>query len=376
MIRSDATFDGTFPFAPHFDDASGFRMHYVDEGPRDGEIVLCLHGEPTWGYLFRHLVTALSPTYRVVVPDHMGFGKSATPQDRSYWLQDHIDNLERFVLAHDLDRITLVMHDFGGPVGMGLAARHPDRIRRIVSANGPTPFGQTDLAERLTANGRDAPWFQWIMRAAADGTLETVLGQLGFNILSTLKLNGFENHAIITDTWTPHTARRSRNRPTVSARSDGHGGSRPAHTGSRNPMRRRCARYAASPRSRSGETPTERSAPNTSCRSLPRCFRPRRSSGWRASGTTASRMRRMPLPRGSLISFERRAEKISAAGSKHRLPNRVRGRCRARVASRQHQRHRMTRVTPRPRGSAIASGVLPSILMTWMSPLKSCPFSV
>ncbi|WP_438877353.1 alpha/beta fold hydrolase, partial [Bacillus cereus group sp. BC62] len=83
-------------------------------------------------YLFRHLIAALSPTHRVVVPDHMGFGKSATPHDRSYWLQDHIDNLERFVLARDLDRITLVMHDFGGPVGMGLAARHPDRIRRIV----------------------------------------------------------------------------------------------------------------------------------------------------------------------------------------------------------------------------------------------------
>ena len=60
MIRSDATFDGTFPFAPHFDDASGFRMHYVDEGPHDGETLLCLHGEPTWGYLFRHLIAALA----------------------------------------------------------------------------------------------------------------------------------------------------------------------------------------------------------------------------------------------------------------------------------------------------------------------------
>ena len=75
MIRSDATFDGTFPFAPHFDDASGFRMHYVDEGPHDGETLLCLHGEPTWGYLFRHLIAALA-THRVVVPDHMGFGKA------------------------------------------------------------------------------------------------------------------------------------------------------------------------------------------------------------------------------------------------------------------------------------------------------------
>lgn len=201
MIEAEATFDGTFPFAPHFTNAAGFRMHYVDEGPDDGEPVLCLHGEPTWGYLFRHLIPVLSRTHRVLVPDHMGFGKSGTPAGRSYWLQDHIDNLERFVLALDLSQITLVMHDFGGPVGMGLAARQPQRIRRIISVNGPTPFGQADLVERLTANAQAAPWFQWIARAHAGGVLRSVLGQLGFNILSTLKLNGFENNAVITDAW-------------------------------------------------------------------------------------------------------------------------------------------------------------------------------
>jgi cis-3-alkyl-4-acyloxetan-2-one decarboxylase len=201
MIPSDTTFAGSFPFAPRFTTAPMFGMHYVDEGPRDGEVVLCLHGEPTWGYLFRHLVTPLGQTHRVIVPDHMGFGKSDTPPARSYWLQDHIDNLERFVLALDLADISLVMHDFGGPVGMGLAARHPDRIRRIISTNGPTPFGQPDLLDRVVANASVSPWFQWIAKAEADGSLEAVLGQLGFNILSTLKLNGFENNAVITDDW-------------------------------------------------------------------------------------------------------------------------------------------------------------------------------
>ena len=195
------TFNGTFPFAPHYTDAPGFRMHYVDEGPRGGDVVLCVHGEPTWGYLFRHLVRALAGVHRVLVPDHMGFGRSATPQDRTYWLQDHVDNLERLVLALDLTGITLVMHDFGGPVGMGLAARHPDRIRRIVSTNGPTPFGQADLVERLTANVGVSPWFPWVVQAEQEGRLDGVLGELGFNILSTLKLNGFENHALIGDTW-------------------------------------------------------------------------------------------------------------------------------------------------------------------------------
>ena len=201
MIRSDETFDGTFPYSAKFTDAPGFQMHYIDEGPRDGQVVLCLHGEPTWGYLFRHLVEALKGTHRVVVPDHMGFGKSATPQDRTYWLQDHVANLERFVLALDLRGITLVMHDFGGPVGMGLAARHPDRIRRIISTNGPVSFGQASAIERLTANAQVSPWFQWIMKAESEGRLENVLGELGFNMLSALKLNGFENHAVINDTW-------------------------------------------------------------------------------------------------------------------------------------------------------------------------------
>ncbi|MEX3811047.1 alpha/beta fold hydrolase [Paraburkholderia sp. BR13439] len=201
MTSTDDTFDGTFPFSPRFSDAAGFRMHYVDEGRTDGEVVLCLHGEPTWSYLFRDLIVALSGSYRVIAPDHMGFGKSETPEHRTYWLQDHIDNLEQFVLALDLNDITLVMHDFGGPVGMGLAARHPSRIRRIVSTNGPTPFGQHTLLDRWNANTAVAPWFQWIVRAESQGRLESVLGELGFNILSTLKLNGFENHTRINDTW-------------------------------------------------------------------------------------------------------------------------------------------------------------------------------
>nr|WP_055501348.1 alpha/beta fold hydrolase [Nonomuraea pusilla] len=199
MIDAGETFEGTFPFPPHFSSAAGFRMHFVDEG--FGPTVLCLHGEPTWGYLFRHLISGLSPTHRVIAPDHMGFGKSETPAERTYWLQDHVDNLEALVLDLDLREITLVMHDFGGPVGMGLLARHPDRIARVVSLNGPTPFGQQDLAATLAANAAQAPWFTWIARAQAEGSLDRTLGGLGYNILSTLKLNGFHDNRIITPTW-------------------------------------------------------------------------------------------------------------------------------------------------------------------------------
>jgi haloalkane dehalogenase len=93
------------------------------------------------------------------------------------------------------------MHDFGGPAGMGVAIRHPDRIRRIVSVDGPTPAGQPDLIERITANVAVSPWLQWILKAEREDLLEQVLGQLDYNILSTLKLNGFERNEIITDTW-------------------------------------------------------------------------------------------------------------------------------------------------------------------------------
>lgn len=199
-VTANESFDGTWPFRARFIDAPGFRMHYVEEGS-GRETLLLLHGEPTWGYLFRQQIPMWAAKHRVIAVDHMGFGKSETPPGRTYWLQDHIDNLECFVLALDLRDLTLVMHDFGGPTGMGLAIRHPDRIRRIISVNGPTPAGQPSLSERITDNAAISPWFQWIMKAEEEGVLEQVLGQLDYNILSTLKLNGFERNKIITESW-------------------------------------------------------------------------------------------------------------------------------------------------------------------------------
>ncbi len=198
-INPSESFDGTWPFKARYSTAPGFAMHYIEEGK--GENLLLLHGEPTWGYLFRHQIAALKARYRVIAPDHMGFGKSETPAHRTYFLQDHIDNLEAFVVDMNLRDITLVMHDFGGPTGMGLAIRHPDRIKRIISVNGPIPLGQSDLIDRLTANVAESPWFQWMLKAEAEGTLEKVLGESHYNILSTLKLNGFVDNTVVTDTW-------------------------------------------------------------------------------------------------------------------------------------------------------------------------------
>ncbi len=130
----DETFGETFPFAPHYLNINGSPIHYVDEGA--GAPVLLLHGDPTWGYLYRRFIPALSSDSRCIVPDHMGMGKSGVPREPyPYRLRHHIANLEALVLHLDLTDITLVAHDWGGPVGLGAAARHSDRFRRLVLMN-------------------------------------------------------------------------------------------------------------------------------------------------------------------------------------------------------------------------------------------------
>ena len=195
MIAADETFDGTWPFEARFSEASGFRQHYVDEGPSEGETILCLHGEPTWGYLYRNMIGPLAENYRVVVPDHMGFGKSETPQDREYTLRTHVENLEAFVEDLDLTDVTVVCQDWGGPMAGVFVARHPDRVKRVFLMN--TVFGYGGGQ----AEGGKTPWFQWIAKHEEAGTLEGILGELGSTVLSVMKIIGFQNTAAVDDTW-------------------------------------------------------------------------------------------------------------------------------------------------------------------------------
>ncbi|MBF8279518.1 MAG: Alpha/beta fold hydrolase, partial [candidate division NC10 bacterium] len=105
-----------------------------DEGR--GEPIVLVHGDPTWGYLYRTFIPILSQRRRCIVPDHMGMGKSGTPREPyPYRLRHHVANLEALLLHLDLHQMTLVLHDWGGPVGLGFATRHPDRIKRLVLMN-------------------------------------------------------------------------------------------------------------------------------------------------------------------------------------------------------------------------------------------------
>jgi len=122
-----------YPFASHNLQFDKFRYHFLDEG--EGNPLLMVHGNPTWSFYYRNLILGFKNTHRCVVPDHMGMGKSDKPQNYPYTLSQHIDNLEKLADHLKLDDITLVVHDWGGAIGMGFAIRHPERIRRLVIFN-------------------------------------------------------------------------------------------------------------------------------------------------------------------------------------------------------------------------------------------------
>jgi haloalkane dehalogenase len=128
---------GTFPFEPRFVSAGDVRLHYVDEGPRDAAPILFVHGNPTWSYLWRRPIAALSERgRRCVAFDHMGFGRSdKPPEPKRYVLRAHIDNALALIDELDLRDATLVAHDWGGPIGLGALVERPDRFSRAVLTN-------------------------------------------------------------------------------------------------------------------------------------------------------------------------------------------------------------------------------------------------
>lgn len=143
-----------YDFASHrFEVRPGIRMHYLDEGPRDGEVVLALHGNPSWSYYWRHLVRGLRDRYRVVVPDHVGMGLSDKPDDDrdalpryDYTLQSRVDDLQALLEHLGIDGpLTLAVHDWGGMIGFGWALERMPRVRRLVVLNTaafPMPAGK------------------------------------------------------------------------------------------------------------------------------------------------------------------------------------------------------------------------------------------
>jgi haloalkane dehalogenase len=137
-----------WPYAPRYSEQGGLRLHFVDEG--EGDPVLLLHGEPTWGFLYRRLVPVLAAVARVVVPDYFGFGRSDKPlriEDYSY--DFHSRSIERLVDELELRRLTVVVQDWGGPIGLRLAVERPDLVDRLVLLNTGIGAGRAPSPEWL-----------------------------------------------------------------------------------------------------------------------------------------------------------------------------------------------------------------------------------
>jgi haloalkane dehalogenase len=164
MISRVDDWRALYPFTSRELRLDGWRYHYVDEG--QGEPLLLVHGNPTWSFYWRELIKALRSRYRLIAPDHVGCGLSDKPQEYPYRLAQHIANLRRLIEELDLRGITLLVHDWGGAIGLGTAVQMPERFARFVLFNTATFRSQrcpwrirvcrTPLAGRLAVQGLNA----------------------------------------------------------------------------------------------------------------------------------------------------------------------------------------------------------------------------
>jgi haloalkane dehalogenase len=151
-----------YPFKNSYLDLNGLRLHYLDEG--SGDPVVMVHGNPTWSIYYRNLIHALKDSFRMIVPDHMGCGFSDKPDDAryDYSLTQRIDDLESLLSHLKInDKITLVLHDWGGMIGMGYAVRHPESIHRLVILN-TSAFHKPE--------NKSFPWLLWLCRNTGVGS--------------------------------------------------------------------------------------------------------------------------------------------------------------------------------------------------------------
>ncbi len=153
LLRTpDERFDNLidFPFKPNYKEVDDIRIHYVDEGPKDAaEVILLMHGEPSWAFLYRHMIPILVQVdYRTVAPDLVGFGRSEKPTEQSdHTYHKHVQWISQLVNMLDLNNITLFCQDWGSLIGLRVAIENQERFKRIVLSNGGLPTGEQQMSE-------------------------------------------------------------------------------------------------------------------------------------------------------------------------------------------------------------------------------------
>ncbi|WP_327117401.1 alpha/beta fold hydrolase [Nocardia sp. NBC_01730] len=150
-----------YPFADHYADIDGARVHYVDEGT--GPLLLLLHGNPTWSFLYRDIITGLRDRFRCIAPDYPGFGLSTAHPGYGYTPAEHADVIEGLLLHLDLTEVTLMVQDWGGPIGFAVAARHPDRFAAFVIGN-TWAWPKSDLPTQFVARTIGGPIGGYLIR--------------------------------------------------------------------------------------------------------------------------------------------------------------------------------------------------------------------
>jgi pimeloyl-ACP methyl ester carboxylesterase len=135
-----------YPFRSQYLQIENHGIHYVDEGK--GQPILMLHGNPTWSFYYRNLIQMFSPKFRTIVPDHMGCGLSDKPQDYEYTLENHIQNAHKLIGFLDLKKIILIVHDWGGAIGLGLVTRYPELFDKIIILN-TAAFPSENIPKRI-----------------------------------------------------------------------------------------------------------------------------------------------------------------------------------------------------------------------------------
>ena len=155
-----------FPYEPHYLDIDGLRMHYIDEGPANGPVVLMMHGMPTWSYLYRDIIKQLVASgFRCIAPDHIGFGRSDKVTDPEWYnIARHTANTQRLIEGLNLQNVTIMVQDWGGPIGLGQVAAMPERFSRVVIMNTWLHHAEYEYSPGIQ---------QWIEQWVPGGLFET-----------------------------------------------------------------------------------------------------------------------------------------------------------------------------------------------------------